>query len=177
MNAIQVLDKNFVPFISKTEIEERIKVIANELNEDYKDKNPLFIVVLNGAFMFASDIFKLFETNASVSFVKLKSYEGTESTNQLQTILDIKEDIENRELIIVEDIVDTGFTLFHFIASLQQRKPSSITICSLLQKPDALKFPLEVKYVGFEIENKFVIGYGLDYDDFGRNIPSIYQLA
>ena len=177
MNAIQVLDKNFVPFISKTEIEERIKVIANELNEDYKDKNPLFIVVLNGAFMFASDLFKELTIEAEICFIKLASYKGTKSTGNVITSIGLDEPLKNRHVIIVEDIVDTGNTIEELKAILKQHKVKHFKIATLFLKPEAYKKDIKLDYVGIRIPNKFIVGYGLDYDGLGRNLKDVYQLS
>ncbi len=173
---IQVLDKQFVPFINATTIADRIAVLGKQINADFTEKQPLFLCILNGSFMFASDLYKHISTPSEISFVKLASYKGTTSTGNVINMIGLDKDLFDRHVIIVEDIVDTGKTLHEFLPTIQHQTPKSISIVSLLQKPEALQHPVEVKYVGFAIENKFVVGYGLDYDGYGRNLPEIYQL-
>ncbi|RDB04156.1 hypoxanthine phosphoribosyltransferase [Runella aurantiaca] len=172
-----VRDKQFVPFIDKQTLEERIAEVGRKISEDYRDKNPLFVVVLNGAFLFAAELIKNVPIPCEITFVRVSSYSKTESTGQLKEILGLKESIEGRHVIIVEDIVDTGLTMNKLLFQLSVQKPDSIQVASMLFKPVALKTPLTVKYVGFEIENRFVVGYGLDYDEQGRNLDAIYVLA
>ncbi|MDF7821675.1 hypoxanthine phosphoribosyltransferase [Runella sp. MFBS21] len=174
---LTVKDKKFVLFIDKHQIETRIAQLSREISEDYRHKNPLFIVVLNGAFMFASDLMKNVSIPCEITFVRVSSYSKTTSTGELTEVLGLKEPIQNRHVIIVEDIVDTGLTMNKLLFQLSIHKPDSIQVATLLFKPAALKTPLSVKYVGFEIENRFVVGYGLDYDGYGRNTDSIYVLA
>lgn len=176
MNTIKVHDKTFEPYISKQEIAARIEVLGKEITERYQTENPIFLVVLNGAFMFASDLIKHFDFDCEVHFIKLSSYNGMQSTGNIKTIIGLTKNIENRSLIIVEDIVDTGKTLFALVPELKKLRPKSVAICTLLQKTEALSVDLKADYIGFEIENKFVVGYGLDYDNLGRNYPMIYQL-
>ncbi|MEZ5045848.1 MAG: hypoxanthine phosphoribosyltransferase [Chitinophagaceae bacterium] len=175
--SIQVHDKRFVPYLSAQTIQERIDALANEISNDYKDKEPLFVGILNGSFVFAADLFKKISIPACISFIKLISYKGTSSTGTVLTSIGLEENINDKDIIIVEDIVDTGKTLTEFLPTLMKQNPRSIKICTLLQKPDAQLFPLDVDYVGFSIPNKFVVGYGLDYDGLGRNYDAIYQLA
>ncbi len=170
----QIKDKNFVPFIEPQALQARIKELGQQLNKDYNGKNPLLIGVLNGSFMFIGDLFKSIEIACEITFIRVSSYQSTESTGQIKQILGLKEDIKNRHVIIVEDIVDTGMTMQEVLGQLASQKPASIKIMTLLYKPEALKVPLKVDYTGFEIENKFVIGYGLDYDGMGRNLDAIY---
>jgi hypoxanthine phosphoribosyltransferase len=173
---MQVLDKQFVPFISATQIAERVAILGKQLSEDYKGKNPLFLGILNGSFMFAADLYKHITIPAEISFVKLASYSGTTSTGNVINMIGLDRDLYERDVIVIEDIVDTGNTLFNFLPTLEHQQPKSIAIATLLQKPEALQKPLVVDYVGFSIENKFVVGYGLDYDGYGRNIPEILQI-
>jgi hypoxanthine phosphoribosyltransferase len=173
----QVLDKTFVPFLSKEIIQQKIEEIAQQINIDYLGRNPLFIGILNGSFMFASDLYKQITIPSTISFIKLVSYKGTTSTGTVITAIGLEEDLSDRDVILIEDIVDTGKTLSEFIPTLQKMSPASIKICTLLQKPEALQHALNVDYVGFEIPNKFVVGYGLDYDGYGRNSQEIFQLA
>lgn len=174
---VNVLDKQFVPYIDEEKIIARINEMAIELSEHYKDKNPLFLGILNGAFIFASDLYKKITIPSTITFIKLASYKGTASTGNVITAIGLEENIKDRNIIIVEDIVDTGKTLSAFLPTIRNMQPASIEICTLLQKPDALQHPLTVKYVGFNIPNRFVVGYGLDYDGYGRNLPMIYQMA
>lgn len=177
MTNIQVHDKVFEPYLSAEEISEKISRIAAELNRDYADKKPLFIAVLNGAFMFASDLFKSLTIEAEICFIKLASYKGTKSSGQVITAIGLDTDLVDRHVVIIEDIVDTGKTLSEFMPQLRNQHPASLHIAALLQKPDALIHPLHVSYVGFQIPDKFVVGFGLDYNGLGRNIDRIYQLV
>lgn len=176
MKTIDVLDKTFVPFLSAAKIEERIQALAATLNYDYKDKNPLFVAILNGSFMFATDMYKHINVDSQITFIKLASYKGTTSTGNVITAIGLEENLKDRHIIVVEDIVDTGKTLHTFLPQLFDRGAASVEILTLLTKPEALQYEMNIKYIGFEIENKFVVGYGLDYDGYGRNIPEIYQL-
>ncbi len=174
--SIQVLDKTFVPYLSEQEIQNRINQLALQISKDFEGKNPLFIGILNGSFMFASDLYKDISIPSTISFIKLVSYKGTSSSGTVITSIGLEEDLSDRHVIIVEDIVDTGKTMSSFIPSLQKLQPASVTICTLLHKPDALQFPLTLDYIGFVIPDKFVVGYGLDYDGYGRNFREIFQI-
>ncbi len=176
MHSIKVHDKEFVPYLTPAEIAEQVKRVASEINRDYADKKPLFIAILNGAFMFASDLFKEINVDAEICFIKLASYKGVKSTGQVVTAIGLDADIYHRDVIIVEDIVDTGKTLSHFLPQLAHHHPASLKIAALLHKPDAMIHPITIDYLGFTIPNKFVVGYGLDYEGLGRNIKEIYQL-
>lgn len=177
MSSITVHDKEFVTYLTSTEIDKQVSRVASEINRDYAGKKPLFIAILNGAFMFASDLLKQINLEAEVSFIKLASYKGVKSTGKVITAIGLDTDIHGRDVIIVEDIVDTGKTLFQFLPQLEHSGPASLKIASLLHKPEALCHPLTIDYLGFTIPNKFVIGYGLDYDGLGRNIKEIFQLV
>ncbi len=177
MSVIRVHDKHFEPYITANEIAKRIKEVAQKLNTDYVGKKPLFIAILNGSFMFASDLFKELTIDAEICFIKLASYKGTKSSGQVITAIGLDTDIFDRDVVIVEDIVDTGKTLSEFLPQLQHQQPASLKIVALLHKPDATVFPITIDYPGFSIPNKFVVGYGLDYDGLGRNIPEIYRLV
>lgn len=177
-NLIQLHDLKFRPMISAAKIKRRVREIGSALSEDFAGKNPIFIPILNGAFMFAADLVRAFRGDCELAFVQLKSYSGTGSTGEVRMILDIERaKIEGRHLILVEDILDSGRTLHHFLQHLAIQKPASISTVVLLRKPAAVEFPIEVRQLGFDIENKFVVGYGLDYDDLGRNLPSIFVLS
>jgi hypoxanthine phosphoribosyltransferase len=177
MSLIRVHDKSFEPYLTTQDVQDSVKRLAGELNRDYEGKRPLFIAVLNGAFMFASDLFKGLTIDAEICFIKLASYKGTKSTGRVLTAIGLDMDIYQRHVVIVEDIVDTGKTLSEFMPQLTHQHPASIKICALLHKPEATVNPLTIDYLGFSIPNKFVVGYGLDYDGLGRNIPEIYKLA
>jgi len=175
--AIKVHDKTFDTYLSETEIQDKIKSIARQLNEDYKDKRPLFIAILNGSFMFAADLFKYLTIDAEICFIKLASYKGMKSSGKVITAIGLDQDLFEREVVILEDIVDTGKTLHEFLPKLDHQQPKSLKIAALLHKPQATQFPLQIDYLGFSIPNKFVVGYGLDYDGLGRNLKEIYQLT
>jgi hypoxanthine phosphoribosyltransferase len=177
MPGIQVHDKMFEPYISKTAIAEKIKTIAQEINNDYKNKKPLFIAILNGSFIFAADMFKQISIEAEICFIKLASYKGTKSSGQVVTAIGLDTDIFRRHVVIIEDIIDTGKTLNEFLPQLQHQQPASLKIVALLHKPEATIYPVNIDYIGFTIPNKFVLGYGLDYNGLGRNIDEIYKLV
>jgi hypoxanthine phosphoribosyltransferase len=174
---IQVLDKKFQPYIKAGEIQEQINKLAQQINQDYADKKPLFIAILNGSFMFASDLFKELTIDAEICFIKLASYKGTKSTGNVITSIGLDMPLTDRHVIIVEDIVDTGKTLHEFLPQLVSQQPASLKIAALLHKPEALKHPLSIDYIGFNVPNKFLLGFGLDYDGLGRNLKEIYQLV
>jgi hypoxanthine phosphoribosyltransferase len=176
MSTIRVHDKEFESYLSSEEIKQAIDKIAIAINADYSDKRPLFIAILNGAFIFAADLFKAVTIDAEICFIKLASYKGTKSSGQVITAIGLDVDLFDRHVVIVEDIVDTGKTLNEFLPQLRHQHPASMKIAALLHKPEATKFPLEIDYLGFTIPDKFVVGYGLDYDGLGRNIPAIYKL-
>lgn len=174
---IQVKDKKFTSYINEAQIKNRITELGADINKDYENKNPLFIGILNGAFMFAADLFKELTIEAEICFIKLASYKGTKSTGNVITSVGLDEQVNGRHVVIVEDIVDTGKTLYAYLPQLFVQQPASIKIAALLHKPEALEYPLNIDYLGFEVENKFLIGYGLDYDGLGRNLKEIFQLV
>jgi hypoxanthine phosphoribosyltransferase len=176
MSSIRIHDKTFKPYISAESIRAKVSELAGSLNSDYRDKKPIFIAILNGAFMFASDLFKLLQIDAEISFIKLASYKGMKSSGQVITAIGLDIEIFDRHVVILEDIVDTGKTMHEFLPQLWHQQPASIKIVALLHKPEAKAYPVEVDYAGFEIPDKFVVGYGLDYNGLGRNTPAIYQL-
>lgn len=177
MASVHLHDKTFETYLPENSIQEKVGEIASRLSEDYQGKKPLFIAILNGSFMFAADLFKHISIEAEISFIKLASYKGMKSSGHVITAIGLEQDVYGRDVIIVEDIVDTGKTLYHFLPQLLHQQPASLKIASLLHKPEATKYPLQVDYVGFSIPNKFVVGYGLDYNGLGRNLCEIYQLA
>jgi hypoxanthine phosphoribosyltransferase len=173
---ITIKDKTFVPFITAESIQTRIQELAEQINQEYAGKQPLIVVVLNGAFLFAADLAKHLTIPCEITFIRVASYNATESSGTVKQILGLTEAIEGRDLIVVEDIVDTGLTIAQVCDQLQEKHPASLSIATLLYKPAALKKQLDLHYVGFEIENRFVLGYGLDYDGLGRNTPDILVL-
>lgn len=176
MSTVKVHDKNFEIYLAEAAIQQRVKEIAEQINKDYAGKKPLFIAILNGSFMFASDLFKHLSIEAELCFIKLASYKGMKSSGNVVTSIGLEDDLFGKEVIIVEDIVDTGKTLHNFLPKLQHQQPRSMRIATLLHKSAATEFPLALDYVGFNIPNKFVVGYGLDYDGLGRNFKEIYQV-
>lgn len=176
MDTIQVKDKKFSKFLSEQEILEQVKRVAGEINRDYEGKNPLFLCVLNGSFMFASDLMKEITVSCNIHFVKLASYEGVVSTGKIREVIGISQSLKDRDVIIVEDIVDTGKTMEHMIEALGTREPNSIQVCTLLCKPGKLEVDLDLKYIAMNIPDDFIVGYGLDYDGFGRNYRDIYKI-
>jgi hypoxanthine phosphoribosyltransferase len=177
MSVIQVIDKKFKPYLSAAQISERIKAVASQINKDYEGKKPIFIAILNGSFMFASDLFKEITVEAEICFIKLASYKGTKSTGNVITSIGLDEPLKDRHVIIIEDIVDTGNTLNKFLPQLHNQQPASLRIAALLHKPEALEHPLVIDYLGFSVPNIFLLGFGLDYDGLGRNLAEIYQLT
>ena len=178
MKTITVHDKQFVRFISKKSIKEKVKAIAKQINTKYKEKNPIFIIVLRGAFPFGADLVKQFTFSCQVEFVQLTSYQGMQSTQNIQMQQSYDDAIlKDRTIIIIEDIVDTGFTMNHFMNHLKNKQAKTIQLAALLLKPECLQFDIEIDYLGFSIPNKFVVGYGLDYNEQARNLTHIYQLA
>ena len=177
MSIVKIKDKTFETSISEADIKTRIKEVAACINKDMADKNPLFLGVLNGAFIFAADLMREVTIPCEISFVKLASYQGITSTGKVHEVLGINEDLTGRHIIVVEDIVDTGRTMKQMIESLGTRNPASVSICSLFVKPDKLEEDIEIKYPCFSIPNDFIVGYGLDYDQQGRNLKEIYTLV
>lgn len=176
-NHITAHDLRFEPFIGEAELASKVKELGATIRQDFEGKRPLFVSVLNGAFVFAADLIRAANIECEIAFVRLASYEGTASTGQVETIFGLDIEVKNRHVIVVEDIVDSGRTLNYFMSQLLDLRPASISLAALLFKPDALQLPVKIDYLGFEIPNKFVVGYGLDYNGLCRNLPSIYQLV
>ena len=176
MNTIKVADKEFVPYLSENEIQAKITQLAHQLNKEYAGKRPIFLSILNGSFLFTADLFKQITIEAEVCFIKLASYKGMTSSGNIITAIGLEANVSGRNIIIVEDIIDTGKTLHHYLPQLISSGPASIKIAVLLNKKEALQYPVTIDYTCFEIPNKFVVGYGLDYDGLGRNSKDIYQL-
>lgn len=177
MSVIQIKDKRFETFISEERILEEVTRVAKEISRDLQGSSPLFVSVLNGSFMFTADLMKRLDMSCEISFVKLASYEGTSSTGKVKELVGLNEDIAGRTIVIVEDIVDTGITMKRLIETLRARNPKEIRIATLLLKPDKLQVELDVHYVAMRIPNDFIVGYGLDYDGFGRNYRDIYKVT
>jgi hypoxanthine phosphoribosyltransferase len=177
MNVITVKDKQFKPYLNYSSIIHRINELAITINNDYANKEPLFVAVLNGSFMFAAHLYEKIKLPSQITFVKVASYSGTSSTGKVTSLIGLDMPIVNRPIILIEDIVDTGKTMSELITQLNEHQPQSIKIATLIQKPDALKHKVVVDYVGFKIPNDFIVGFGLDYDGYGRNLPDIYQVV
>ena len=174
---ITLHDKSFEINIPEMKILQAIEQVAARINADYEDKQPLFLAVLNGAFMFAADLMKETSIPSEISFLRVSSYQNMQSTGQVSEVIGLKEEIKNRHIIILEDIVDTGHTVYALLQSLISREPASIEIAALLLKPECVQHPLQVKYIGLSIPNDFVVGYGLDYNGLGRNLRDIYKVV
>jgi hypoxanthine phosphoribosyltransferase len=173
---IRIKDKSFEVFIREEEISKEIDSLANTINHDYEGKEIVFIAVLNGAFMFAADLVKRITVSCEISFVKVSSYSGTESTGRVDELIGLNAQIEGKEVVILEDIVDTGITIDKIRTLLNVEHPNSVKVCSMLFKPTAFQGKIQPEYIGFSIPNRFVVGYGLDYDEKGRNLRDIYQI-
>ncbi len=177
MKNVQVKDKEFSLYISGEKIKKQVKRVATAINEELAEKRPLFLVVLNGAFMFAADLLREIDIPCEVSFVRVSSYEGTSSTGNIKELIGLNENIEGRNLVIVEDIIDSGITMREMLRMLKEKNPADVRVASLFVKPDNLKVDLDIHYRCFDIANDFIVGYGLDYDQEGRNLPDIYQIV
>jgi hypoxanthine phosphoribosyltransferase len=176
MKEIRILDKKFRELITEKALQQRIEELARQINNDLSGKEVVFLGILNGAFLFAADLFRHVDFPARISFVKLASYEGTSSSGSIKELIGWNEDIKNKTIVVVEDIVDTGNTLERIVGELVIRKASEVRIATMLYKPAAYTKDIPLDYIGFEIPNDFVVGYGLDYNGFGRNLPSVYTL-
>ena len=177
MGIVKIKNKTFKTSIPEADILKKVQVVADRLNRDYADKTPVFLSVLNGSFIFAADLMRMITVPSEISFVKYASYEGTSSTGSMKTLMGLNQDLTGRHVVIVEDIVDSGFTMAHMIEDLKKKNPASIEICSLLVKPGNLKVDLDINYAVMEIPNDFIVGYGLDYDQEGRNLRDIYTIV
>ena len=177
MDKIKVRDREFAVSIPEEKIKTRVAEIAAQISHDLEGKRPLFLAVLNGSFVFAADLLRGIDTPCEISFVRMASYEGTSSTGDVKQLIGLKEDIKDRTVVIVEDIIDSGLTMVHLLDLLKEKQPADIKIAALLVKPGNLKVNLDIPYCSFEIPNDFIVGYGLDYDGEGRNLPSIYTVT
>ncbi|GAB2704913.1 hypoxanthine phosphoribosyltransferase [Hymenobacter frigidus] len=171
---VTIHDRVFRPYLPAAALDEAVSTLATRLSADYAGREPLFVVVLTGAFMFASDLLKRMTEPCEIVFIRVASYEGTDSTGVVQEVLGLRENIQGRHIIIVEDIVDTGTTMHHLLPTLLAKGPASVEIATLFYKPASLRHELDLRYVALEIPNDFVVGYGLDYDGLGRNLPDVY---
>jgi hypoxanthine phosphoribosyltransferase len=173
---IQIKDKTFVPLLSRETLQHRIQDLCRQISNDYQYKNPLFLVVLNGAFIFGADLIRGITIPCEVSFIRLSSYKNVRSTGNVRQIMGLSQSVADRHVIVVEDIVDTGLTMKFLTDYLRKEKATSVSVATLLEKPDALKVPVELHYTGFQIADRFVVGFGLDYDEEGRNLDALYVL-
>ena len=176
MKTIQVKDKQFGLYISEETIKQRVKEVAEQINADLKDKHPLFLVILNGSFVFAADLLRDISFPCEITFVRMSSYQGTCTTGQVKQLIGLNEDIEGRTVVVVEDIIESGYTMQETLRILDEKHPEKVYITSLFVKPGCLKVPIHIDYRCFDIEDDFIVGYGLDYNQEGRNLPSIYQV-
>lgn len=174
--SVSIHDKKFHLSIPSWKIQKAIDVIAKRINKDFKNKNPLFVSVLNGAFLFTADFFRKVKMDAEVSFIKVSSYSGTRSTGEVSALIGLHEDIQGRNVIVLEDIIDSGNTIEKVVSELKNHKPEKISIATLFFKPDAYRKQIKLDYVGIEVPNYFLVGYGLDYNGLGRNLSDIYTL-
>ena len=174
---MKIRDREFVKTIPNAEIKEGVKRVSAQINKDYSGKCPLLLGVLNGAFMFAAELMQNLEIECEISFVKFSSYSGTDTTGKVREVIGLNESIAGRDIIIIDDIVDTGLTMQKMIETLQAGNPASVSVASLFVKPERLKVPVEVKYSVFTIPDRFIVGYGLDYDGLGRNLPDVYDVV
>ena len=174
--AVIIHDKKFSKFISSAKIQKAVEGIAKKINKDFKDKKPIFISVLNGSFLFTADLLKKIKIECEISFVKLSSYSGTASTGSMNTLIGLNENLKNRNIVILEDIVDSGNTIAKLLPELQVHQPKKISIATLFFKPEAYKKRIKLDYIGLEVPNDFLVGYGLDYNGLGRNLLDIYTL-
>lgn len=177
MSRVKIKDKTFETSIPEAEIQKRIQAVADRINKDMEGKTPIFLAVLNGSFMFAADLMKMVTIPCEISFVKLASYEGTSSTGKIKKMIGINTDLTGRNVIIVEDIVESGLTMQNMLDQLKEHNPASVSICTLLLKPEKLTVDLDIDYTVMEIPNDFIVGYGLDYDQQGRNLRDIYTVV
>lgn len=176
MEIIQVKDKKFRTFMKEEFILQQVKRVATQIHADMQDKNPLFLSVLNGSFMFTADLLKELNMPCEVSFIKLSSYNGISTTGQVNEVMGLNTDIKGRSVIIVEDIIETGITMKSLLDTLQQQEPAEVRVCTLLLKPGSLQEKLDVHYAAMSIPNDFIVGYGLDYNGYGRNYRDIYTI-
>ncbi|MDX2002627.1 MAG: hypoxanthine phosphoribosyltransferase [Chitinophagales bacterium] len=174
---VTIQDKQFRPFIEHKDIDTRIALMAERINEDYRGKDVLFLSILTGSFMFTGDLMKYIKLDCEIAFARLASYKGTQSTGIVRSLMGFDENVNGRHIILLEDIVDSGHTLYNLLPELNKLEPASIAIAALLIKPNAMRYPIQVDYHAFSISNEFIVGYGLDYNGYGRNLRDIYQVC
>ncbi len=177
MDTVKVLDKTFSKTISHEQIQEAITKVATKMNQDLAGEDVIFLGILNGAFLFAADLFKQIELESQITFLKVASYQGTSSSGKVKRLIGVNEDIENKTVVILEDIIDSGITMDYILKQLRGYEPKEIKIATLLFKPDAFEKDFDIDYIAIEIPNDFIVGYGLDYDGYGRNLKNIYTLV
>lgn len=177
LSTISLHDKQFTPYLPAARLQEVVRTMAARLNQDYAGQRPLFVVVLNGSFMFAADLMKEMTIDCEVTFIRVASYQGTASTGEVKEIMGLQEDVVGRHLIVVEDIVDTGHTMQELLQQLKAKQPASLEVATLFTKPECLQHELALRYIGIELPNEFIVGYGLDYDGLGRNYPDVYKVV
>jgi hypoxanthine phosphoribosyltransferase len=177
MTRVKVKDKEFESFIPAARIEAVVQDLADRINHDFQDKNPLFLAILNGSFVFAADLLRKISIPCNISFVKFASYSGTETTEIVKELIGVNEEILGRHVILVEDIIDTGNTIESILEDLARMKPAEVKIACFCHKPDAFRKSYKIDYIGMNIPDEFIVGYGLDYDGYGRNLPDIYKIA
>lgn len=177
MEIVHVKDKSFSIFLTEEQILARVKEVGAQISKDLEGKQPLFLAVLNGSFVFAADLMRAVTIPSEISFIRLASYQGTSSTGKVKQLMGLNEDIEGRTIVVVEDIVDSGLTMKELLAMLAEKHPAEVHVASLLVKPGNLKVDLDIPYRCFDIPNDFIVGYGLDYDGFGRNLRQIYTVV
>lgn len=177
MDTVKILDRNFKMYLREAEIQQRIREVANQISNDLQGKDPLFVGILNGSFMFAADLMRAVSIPAEISFIKVASYEGTSSTGKVTDLIGLNENLEGRTVVIVEDIIDSGLSMTRIIEEIKKCNPAEVHICSLLVKPGNLQVELNIPYCCFRIPNDFIVGYGLDYDRYGRGLRDIYVVT
>lgn len=177
METVKILDRNFKMYLREAEIQQRIREVANQISHDLQGKDPLFVGILNGSFMFAADLMRVVSIPAEISFIKVASYEGTSSTGKVTDLIGLNESLEGRTVVIVEDIIDSGLSMTRIIEEIKKSNPAEVRICSLLVKPGNLQVELDIPYCCFRIPNDFIVGYGLDYDRYGRGLRDIYVVT
>ncbi|WP_082318175.1 hypoxanthine phosphoribosyltransferase [Hymenobacter sp. DG25A] len=175
LSTISLHDKEFSPYLSANELSTAIRLLAQRLNEEYANRQPLFVAVLNGSFMFAADLLKEITIPCEITFIRVASYEGTGSTGHIQQVLGLREEVKERHVVLLEDIVDTGNTMQLLLEQFNKQEPASLEVATLFMKPECLLHDLHIRYVGLSIPNDFIVGYGLDYDGLGRNYPDVYK--
>lgn len=177
MNTIQVKDKRFAPYIPEETIKARVKEVAAQIEADLRDKHPLFLVILNGSFIFAADLLRDIDFPCEITFVRVSSYAGTSSTGQVKQLIGLNEEVKGRTIVIVEDIIESGYTMQEMLRILAGKQPAEVHVCALFVKPGCMKVPVDIRYRCFDIEDAFIVGYGLDYNQEGRNLRHIYQVV